>query len=178
VKATKFIVLVGGILGILAFFLPMVSVERGGKSVSVSAFQVVKGLDAVQSELDKDEVRVKAASYGEEGSLSKAKGDVSGIKGIVMAVFAPALLLALIGAAGVARKKFGRVAGTFSLIFGLLGLGIGAILKSAAEGDSGVGLTLLLATGVLGVVGGILTLAKPDRGEQAQPNLALARAAA
>jgi len=164
-KASKFIVLVGGILGILAFFLPMVTVERQGKSVSVSAFQVVKGLDAVGSELDKDEVQMKAASYdGGRESLSGAKKGVDGMKGIIMAIFAPALLLALIGAAGVARKKFGRVAGTFSLLFGLLGLGIGAILKSAAEGDSGVGLTIMLLTGVLGIVGGIIALAKPDRG--------------
>lgn len=163
-KASKFIVLVGGILGILAFFLPMVSVDREGKHVTVSAFQVVKGLDAVSSEMDKDEVKMKAASYGETESLRGAKSSVDGIKGIVLAVFAPALLLALIGGAGVARKKFGRVAGTFSLLFGLVGLGIGAILKSAAEGDSGIGLTLLLVTGLAGLVGGILALAKPERG--------------
>jgi hypothetical protein len=179
-KASKFIVLVGGILGILAFFLPMVSVERQGKQVSVSAFQVVKGLDAVGGALDNEDVRVKAAAYGETSSLRSAKKDVDGMKGIVMAIFAPALLLALIGGMGVARKKFGRVAGTFSLLFGLLGLGIGAILKSAAEGDSGVGLTVLLLTGVVGVAGGILALAKPERGETATAVAApaLARAAA
>ncbi len=162
-KASKFVVLVGGILGILAFFLPMVSVTRQGKNVTVSAFQVVKGLEAVSSELDTDEVRVKAAAYGETESLRGAKDGVSGIKGIVMAIFAPALLLAFIGGMGVARKKFGRVAGTFSLLFGLLGLGIGAILKSAAEGDSGIGLTILLLTGLAGIVGGIMALAKPER---------------
>jgi len=162
-KASKFVVLVGGILGILAFFLPMVSVTRQGHTATVSAFQVVKGLDAVSSELDKDEVKMKAASYGESGSLRSAKDGVDGIKGIVMAIFAPALLLALIGGAGVARKKFGRVAGTFSLLFGLVGLGIGAILKSAAEGDSGIGLTILLLTGLAGIVGGIMALVKPER---------------
>jgi len=46
-KASKFIVLVGGILGILSFFLPLVSVTREGKTVSVSAFEVMKGLAAV-----------------------------------------------------------------------------------------------------------------------------------
>ena len=61
------------------------------------------------------------------------------------------------------RKKFGRVAGTFSLLFGLIGLGIGALLKGAAEGDSGIGLTLLLVTGVAGVVGGLIALVKPER---------------
>jgi hypothetical protein len=162
-KASKFVVLLGGILGILAFFLPMVSVTREGKTVTVSALQVMKGLDAVGSELDKDEVNMAAASYGETASLNKAKDGVDGIKGIVMAIFAPALLLALIGGAGVARKKFGRVAGTFALLFGLVGLGIGAILKSAAEGDSGIGLTFLLITGLAGIVGGIMTLVKPER---------------
>ena len=177
-KASKFIVLVGGILGILAFFLPMVTVEREGKSVSVSAFQVVKGLDAVGSELDKENVRVKAAAYGETATLNKAKDGVEGMKGIVMALFAPALLLAAIGGAGVARKKFGRVAGTFSLLLGLVALAIGALLKSAAEGDSGIGLTFLLLTGVAGVVGGLITLVKPDRGAAATPAMATARAAA
>jgi hypothetical protein len=163
-KASKFVVLVGGILGILAFFLPMVSVTRQGKTVTVSAMQVMKGLDAVGSELDKDEVAVSAASYeGGRANLQSAKEGVDGIKGIVMAVFAPALLLALIGGIGLARKKFGRVAGTFSLLFGLIGLGIGAVLKSAAEGDSGIGLTFLLLTGLCGIVGGIMALAKPER---------------
>ena len=163
-KASKFVVLVGGILGILAFFLPMVSVSRQGKTVTVSAFQVVKGLEAVKAEVEKDEVRAQAASTSyDRASYGKAKDGVDGIKGIVMAIFAPALLLALIGGAGVARKKFGRVAGTFSLLFGLVGLGIGAILKSAAEGDSGIGLTLLLITGLAGIVGGIMALVKPER---------------
>jgi hypothetical protein len=162
-KASKFVVLVGGILGILAFFLPMVSVTRQGHTATVSAFQVVKGLDAVQGEMTKDEVKVKAAAYDGGRSLKEANDGVGSIKGIVMAIFAPALLLVLMGGVGVARKKFGRVAGTFSLLFGLVGLGIGAILKSAAEGDSGVGLTILLITGLAGMVGGIMALVKPER---------------
>src|ERR1041385_7139060 len=150
-KANKFSVLVGGILGILAFFLPLVSVERQGHQVSVSAYQVVKGLDQAQAAVDDG---VQQQQLDVETSAS-AKKDIGALKGIVMAVFAPAALLALIGAIGVARKRFGRVAGTFSFLLGLVGLGIGAILKSAAEGDGGVGLTLLLLAGVAGVVGGL-----------------------
>ncbi len=70
---------------------------------------------------------------------------------------------ALIGGMGVARKKFGRVAGTFSLLLGFVGLGIAALLKSAAEGDAGIGLTMLIVTGLAGIVGGVLALAKPER---------------
>jgi hypothetical protein len=92
-----------------------------------------------------------------------ADDELGKIKGIVLAVFAPALLLALIGGLGVMRKKFGRGAGALSLVFGLLGLGIGAVLRSAAEGDAGIGITVLLLTGVAGIVGGIMALAKPER---------------
>jgi hypothetical protein len=160
-KASKFIVLAGGILGILAFFLPMVTVQRADYSGSVSAFQIMKGLEAVTVATGSTEVSVALADAGT--SAQSAKDALDGMKAIVMAIFVPALMLVLIGGLGVYRKKFGRVAGTFSLLFGLLGLGIGALLKSAAEGDSGIGLTLLLVTGVAGVVGGILTLAKPER---------------
>ncbi|HUS31543.1 MAG TPA: hypothetical protein VMZ53_23720 [Kofleriaceae bacterium] len=159
-KASKFIVLVGGILGILAFFLPLVSVERQGHKASVSAFQVMKGLDQAEASVDEG---VQQSAFSADTGAS-AKKDIGAIKGIVMAVFAPALLLVLIGGLGVARKKFGRVAGTFSFLLGLLGLGIGAILKAAAEGDGGIGLTFLLLTGFAGVVGGLATLIKPERG--------------
>jgi hypothetical protein len=158
-KATKFIVLVGGILGILSFFLPLVSVHRGEFTGKVSAYQVVKGLDTVAVEVDAADARTAV----EVETKSEAKKDIGAMKGIVMAIFAPAALLALIGGLGVGRKRFGRVAATFSLLCGLLGLGIASILKAAAEGDAGIGMTFLLITGVAGVVGGIAGLIKPER---------------
>ena len=173
-KASKFIVLVGGILGILAFFLPLVSVHREGHTANVSAFQVVKGLDQASSAVD-DGVQQSAMSADSGG---EAKKDIGALKGIVMAIFAPAVLLAAIGGLGVARKRFGRVAGTFALLLGLVGLGIGAILKGAAEGDGGIGLTLLLLTGVAGIVGGLAALIKPDRAAVAQTPFATVPAAA
>jgi hypothetical protein len=167
-KASKFIVLVGGILGILAFFLPLVSVERQGAQASVSAFQIIKGLDQVEAVVDQGVARREVSV----ATSASAKKDIGALKGIVMAIFAPALLLALLGGAGVARRRFGRVAAAFSLLAGLLGLGIAAILKSAAEGDGGIGLTLLLVTGVAGVVGGLVALVKPERPAALQPALA------
>lgn len=158
-KATKFIVLVGGILGILSFFLPLVSVHRDNMTGKVSAFQIMKGLETVSVAVDTAAVH----SVQEVETRAEAKNDVGALKGIVMAIFAPALLLTLIGGLGVARKRFGRGAAAFSLIFGLLGLGIGAILKSAAEGDAGIGMTFLLLTGVAGVIGGLIGLVKPER---------------
>lgn len=157
-KASKLIVLVGGLLGILAFFLPMVSVTRDHRTVTLSAFQVVRGIDAVDHELDTSDV--STASLDDRAKLHEARGSINGI---VLAVFAPALLLAVIGGLGVMRKRFGRGAGTLALLLGAIGLGIGAILKSAAEGDGGIGLTLLLVTGVAGAIGGLMALVKPER---------------
>lgn len=158
-KATKFIVLVGGLLGILAFFLPLVSVQRDAGSASVSAFQVMKGLDSVEVAVDEAGTKREI----DVATSASAKQDIGALKGIVMAIFAPAALLVLLGGLGVGRKRFGRVAGTFALLAGIAGLGIASILKSAAEGDSGIGLTFLLVTGVAGIVGGIMALAKPER---------------
>lgn len=182
-KATKFIILVGGLLGLLAFFLPLVSVQRAGNSVSVSAFQVMKGLDTVEVAVHEAGA---ARRYDVETAAfaSEAKKDIGAMKGIVMAIFAPAALLVLLGGLGVGRKRFGRVAATFSLLAGIAGLGIASILKSAAEGDSGIGLTFLLVTGVAGIVGGLMGLVKPERVAQKVsqvPSLAtvtVARAAA
>jgi len=180
-KATKFIILVGGLLGLLAFFLPLVSVERGGHSASVSAFQVMKGLDAVEVSVDQG----AASREIDVATSASAKQDIGAMKGIVMAIFAPAALLALLGGLGVKRRRFGRVAATFSLLGGIAGLGIASILKSAAGGDGGIGLTLLMVTGVAGIIGGLIALVKPERlaqpKTQAVPNLAtvtVARAAA
>ena len=160
-KASKFLVLAGGLLGIIAFFLPMVTVHRGGYEGSVSAFQIIKGLNVASETVNSDEFRHAAMNTE---SVQSAKEGVDTMKGIVMAIFVPAILLAALGALGVAKKKFGRGIGALSFLLGLIGLGIGALLKSAAGEDGGIGLTLLLATGALGTVGGLFALVKPDRG--------------
>jgi hypothetical protein len=172
-KASKLIVLAGGILGILAFFLPLVSVTRADVTKTVSAYQIVKGLDQVQSEVGRAGARGELSA----ATSSRAQNDLGAVKGIVMALFAPALLLAMIGGIGVKRRRFGRVAGTFSLLLGLVSLGIGSLMRGAAEGDSGIGMTFLLLTGIAGIVGGILALAKPERASAvAAPALATAPA--
>jgi len=160
-KAAKFIVFIGGVLGIVAFFLPLVSVTHHGQKVTVSAMQVVKGLDTIQTGVDNDEVR---ASMSSPTGIRATKDAVGAIKGIVIAVFVPALVLAAIGGAAVARRRFGRLGSIFSLVIGLISLGIAGILTAAAEGDSGAGLYLLLLSAIAGTLGGLLATIKPDRG--------------
>ena len=159
-KASKFIVLIGGILGILAFFLPLVSVHRTDFAGKASAFQLMKVLDKVAVEVDSADVHTTM----DVASKQQAKDGLgAAAKGILMAFFAPAALLSLIGGLGVMRKRFGRGAGTLALLIGLIGLGVGALMMGAAEGDAGIAIPLLVVTGVAGVLGGLAALIKPER---------------
>jgi hypothetical protein len=169
-KASKFIVLVGGILGLIAFFLPAVNVTTERGKVGVSAMQLVAGLDLAKSAVDEAAVTPDTA---DAAAFSKARGDtsaeISKIKGFVLALFAPALLLVLLGGVGAMRRKFGRGFGAMSLLLGLISLALGALIMSvASEGGSetgaGIAITLLVVTGIAGAIGGLLALVKPDRG--------------
>ncbi|CAN5748883.1 hypothetical protein BH11MYX2_BH11MYX2_13100 [soil metagenome] len=170
-KASKLIVLAGGIIAIFAFFLPMANVHQGDYSATVSAFQLVKGIDTMSVQTGHDmTVAVDTASI--EGA-AQAKSALHGMKGIVLGLFIPGFLLAAIGGLGLVRGKFERVAATFSFLFGLVTLGLGVLLRGAAEGDSGIALTLLVITGLAGAICCIIGLVKPDRGVPRQTTRAL-----
>lgn len=169
-KASKFIVLVGGIVGLIAFFLPAIKVTHQGQTVGVSAMQMVAGLDLAKDAVDKAKAPDVAGADG--GELKKVKADasseISKVKGIVMGLFAPALLLVIIGGVGAMRRRFGRGLGSLSLLLGLISLAIGALIMSAASegGDTsaGIAITMLVVTGIAGALGGLMALIKPDRG--------------
>jgi hypothetical protein len=175
-KLPKFVVLGAGLIGVLAFFLPLLAVKDAGSQGKVSAFQIIKGLGKAQDVVD--EVGKQAGMAAEQAGIEKQEvkrvtkdvdSTLGAIKAVVMAVFLPALLLLVFGAVGALRGAFGRVLGIFSLIFGLVGLGIWALLNAAAQevSDSGAGagiaLHLLLLTGIGGAVGGLLATIKPER---------------
>lgn len=162
-KAAKFIVLGAGILGLIGFFLPMISVQKSGIEGKLSAFQIVKGIDSAQDVVG-EAGAAAAGTADEKRAVSEANDALGAVKGIVLALFVPALLLALFGGIGAAKKRFGRGFGVTSLLVGLLGLGIWALLSSAAEGSAGIGLHMLLLTGLGGIIGGLVATVKPDRG--------------
>lgn len=174
VKAAKFMVLVAGLVGLIAFFLPFLSAESQGKSASISAFQAVKGIDGA---IDATDQATAGATNAEAKSARAEIADVvNKVKAFLYAMYAPALLLFLFGLIGVIKKKFGRGFGVLSLLLGLVALGFWALLFMAAgeankdQGGAdvkvalGLGVHLLLATGILGFLGGIINTVKPDRG--------------
>lgn len=167
-KASKFVVLAGGILGIIAFFLPMIAVTHNNTEVKVSAFQVVRGLSGIQDAVGTDDAKAQIASLDRESRAAVAEADegIGKVKGLVYALFAPAALLVLIGGVAAGRKRFGRVAGTFALLLGVATLGIAALMRAAAAETAtgaGIAITVLFLTGLLGFAGGIMGLAKPER---------------
>lgn len=166
VKVAKFLVLGAGLAGLLAFFLPLISVSKSGVDGKLSAFQIVKGIDSLNDVVEGTE----AESVADARAKEEANEALGAVKGIVMALFVPALLLAVIGGIGASKKRFGRGLAVPSMLLGLVGLAIWATLSSAAsdptgaESAAGVGMHLLLLTGLGGTVGGLVGTIKPDRG--------------
>jgi hypothetical protein len=159
-KATKFIVLLAGVTGVVAFFLPLIAVPGASSSVTISGFQSVQGISSVAaSSADK---REGAVSNEELTVINKALDDS---KLVILAVFAPALLCALFGLIGVAKGSFGRGLGTLSLVVGAIGFAIWAILNSKAGDIKGIGMWMLLASAAGASLGGIFAVIKPDREE-------------
>lgn len=174
--ASKFLVLVGGVVGIVSFFLPLFEIKDQG---AISAFQVVKGIDTVKDITTGATKELADAVEAEGGAAAKAelaKGagelnkKLAEVKGIVLGLYAPALLLIIIGAVALARKQFGRLGGTFSFLLGLVALfvwfGFHTVASEAAKdgtGQAGLGIHLYMASGALGAIGGLLALIKPER---------------
>lgn len=165
-RATKYIILGAGLIGLIAFFMPLIAVNKSGVSGKLSAYRIVVGISSAKQVVSKagkaaDTVESKAA-------VKDANKALSAVRGIVLAIFVPALLLTIFGGVGTLRKSFGRGLAIPSFIFGLIGLGIWALLSSAAsagggESVAGFGMHMLLLTGLGGVVGGLIGIIKPER---------------
>jgi hypothetical protein len=159
-KATKFIVLLAGVTGVVAFFLPLIAVSGAGSSVTISGFQSVQGISSVPGASSADKAAQDALSKEDLTVINKALDDS---RLVILAVFAPALLCALIGLIGVAKGSFGRGLGILASVLGAIGFAIWAILNSKAGDVKGIGMWLLLASAAGATLGGLLALIKPDR---------------
>jgi len=164
VKAAKFLVLIGAIAGLAGFFLPFISVESQGASASVSAFQGVRGVAALEKGVDA--VPDAQARKDLDDILTKVKGFLYGI-------YAPSLVMLLFALIGVIKGKFGRGFAVLSLLMGGLSLGVWVLISSVAseagsgtEGSAaiGMGIHMLAIAGALGGFGGLVNTVKPDHG--------------
>lgn len=163
-KAAKLIVVVAGITGIVAFFVPLATLIHDGKSYPVSPYQLFVGVEALEKGLDNAPAQVVS-----DKDKQDAYEALSNVKGIVVAFYAPGALLFLLGAIGAIRGKFGRFSGLVSVLLGgaafLVFAGMQSLDLDAAHGITrGPSPYLLAATGLLGIAGGLFSLVSPDRG--------------
>ena len=159
---TKHMILGGAVIGLIAFFLPLIS--AGGRSAS--ALDIFKGMDSVQAAVDSDVAHADADTRRVGDEMSKLADEV---KGYIAVMFGPLLVCAVIGGVAQARKKLGRLGGLGALLFGLVSAFLSLVLlmvaqKDAASGSPGIGLWLAVLGGCAATIGGLLALIKPDRG--------------
>jgi hypothetical protein len=172
-KTWKFLILVGGIAGIVGFFQPFVRghVEQADVTISFSAYQLVRGLDV--KELVHEVEQVGKAGRTRVDAERVAKDLEEGtpkLGGAIVLVYSPALLLALLGVFAVARGRLGRLGGFVSVLLGAISAAVWGLLYMASHEAKeatitlGLGAHLLLVAGIAGIIAGLGALVSPDRG--------------
>lgn len=171
---TKFMVLAGGVLGLVSFFMPyfVMPIEGSDSTVNLSPYVGFVGISAVEEVAEGAEVEAASALGADKApaaaaAMKEANDMLDSIKMFLLIPVAPAIFLLLFGLLGL-KGAFGRGLGAGSLLFGLVALAIWGLLSAAlgevdGEVSGGLGLTLLMACGALGAVGGLLALIKPER---------------
>ncbi|TMQ12779.1 MAG: hypothetical protein E6J90_20145 [Deltaproteobacteria bacterium] len=167
----KLLVLLAGIAGVIGFFTPLVDYRTpdGKLTGDASAFQVARGGDSLRDLL----------AQGQQLGLSRADSErfakafdagLDAYRGAMVVSFAPAGLLAALGILLTLRDRMGRLSGLLAVA---LGAACGAAfaqfwLADQASHDPGaslgLGVYLLLAAGLGGVLAGLGALVSPDRG--------------
>jgi len=167
----KFCVIGALLAGILAFFLPFVSMQGPGPEgkpteYTFSVMQLMQGAEGIKAAVAE---KVPEANMVSEEDTKKLGEAMDALKALLMIPFVPTAFFLLITLIGL--KRFGRGLGVFSLLVGLVALGGWALLTAAmaaANEQDGVqagfqiGFTMLLIGALLGTFGGIMGIAKPQ----------------
>jgi hypothetical protein len=171
-KAWKYLILVGGLAGLLGFFLPFAHGrdERTKFEAGVSAYELVKGIN--KKEVMEEAKKIGASTQEAEQAAQGFEDGLKDAAGFAVIAYSPAALLLLIGIFGVVLHRLGRLAGLFALIGGIASAGIWGLLEAAAgkapPGAAtvtlGIGTHLLLVAGLCGILAGFGALFAPDRG--------------
>lgn len=166
----KYVVLLGGILGIAGFFAPFMEYKAPDGTLSgASGYEIARG------EVDVSPLMKKAQDLGlvtpaeaQRATKVLEKG-VYAYRGAMVAVFVPAALIFLIGLFSFSRKKMGRLAGFVSILMGVAAVGVWIFFFRAEPptettiGQLGLGIYALFVCGLLGMLGGLGSLLLPDR---------------
>ena len=172
-KLWKVLALLAGVAGLIGFFTPFVEYRNvdGRITSEASAFQMARDADHASADSIAAEARKLGLSNDDAVRVGKALHDgKNAYRGGIIAFFAPAALLALLGVAMLLRDRMGRFAGFIAL---LLGGACCVVFWRFWQADQasrdvsaslGLGLYMLLAAGLGGALAGLGALVMPDRG--------------
>lgn len=166
----KYLVLIAGIAGIAGFFLPFVQVHakdaRFGRHPS--AFELVRRIETLDS-MAQGLTALGIAPADARQSAEQAHDALETARTAASVIYAPAVLLALLGIVCGFRRRMGRLAGFLALVLGAASASVWAVFHYVASQDPHHGATLalgahlLLACGAGGVIAGLGALIAPDR---------------
>lgn len=173
----KVLALLAGMAGVVGFFTPLIEYRSsdGKLTGDASAFQIARGVE------DAGDLFAPAEQLGlsraDSERLTRAfREGLAAYRGTVIAYFAPAALLALLAIFALIRDRMGRLSGFVAI---LLAGACGAVFALFWQADQqsrdpnaslGLGLYLLLAAGLGGVLAGLGALLAPDRGAEHYPH--------
>ncbi len=171
-KAWKYLVLIGGIAGIAGFFLPFITFKSpdGDIEGSVSAYQIVRGIDAVDELIDTTKP-VTSSNADAQRVVSTINTELERYRGALIAVYIPAAALAILGVLVGIRRRMGRISGLLAIVIGLANAGVWLLFYQVSTEQHdvtaaiGLGLHALLIAGGLSALAGVGALFVPDRGE-------------
>lgn len=167
--ASRFLILLAGILGVLALFQPMIGLGKGPLRVELSAYELSFGLEKTHMVLD---AKIPAiAKKRISPDVLQTRDDVKLVadasKGAALA-YVPCMILLLLGAFAVWKKRTPRALAIVAGVLGLLSIGawIGvryAVMYGKAEEPAlerlqfgaQFGAHVLLVAGILAILGAV-----------------------
>lgn len=167
----KVVVLIAGLVGVAGFFLPLrtLASDDGRITAHRSAYEIVGGIDASQALVAQLGAAADAPAFAREASHA-----LETYRYTMIALFAPSVLLVVVGLAGIARGRAGRIAGISAIVFGLASvaafLGLLALAGDLVVHDErivlrlsstiGAGMYALAIAGVVGAIAGFAALVR------------------
>jgi hypothetical protein len=176
VPASRYLLLLAGILGVLAVFQPMIGLGRGPVRLEVSAYDLSFGMDKTHFALN---AKIPAfAAKKIPADVLQTRDDLALVmdasRGAVLA-YIPAALLLVIGAICVWRKRTPKPLAIASALLGLLAIGAWFGIRYAVmygieeepalerlKFEAMFGAHVLLVTGIVAIVGALGAFRKVD----------------
>jgi hypothetical protein len=169
VSLTKYIVIACGLAGVAAFFMPLIHVNMKGYQGQVSAYDALKGIEVAEEGAKAGEVAGKLTGNRDLTQDSRdVKDKAETARALLVIPFVPPAVFLILGLFGFIKGSFGRIFGLGTLLFALIGLGLAALLYSAAQDEQvedvlGNGFYLLALSYAGAAVCGLFSFLLPDR---------------